>query len=1054
MRKVLYLLIIPVLLIGCAKVKEAEAPQEQEGLHEVVFHAGWAPETRTELQEDGSVWWSPGDEISLFVNNGDNGGYKLTSTNLEVAPKADFTGQIGNAPANATYTAIFPYNEFNHVYDDVVYFTIPTEQVAKEGTFDSGLFVSYAVSDNESLFFRNLCSGIKFSVFTPGIKSIEIYCSNGAVLSGNINYTIGTGEYYDDGNNSQNYIHVFAPSESGFEVGRNYYAIIRPGIKETGVGVVYHQEGTKATWEYNHPIEFKTGVFKNLIGKDETLTFYYDSYSYVREDTIVPSDVDKSSITEAYFHVLSDKTTDTIIQEPSGWNWGHPIYWELDGTIAHYYTSAQAYTVLTFSNNFSGLFEGWSNLKTLDLSNFDFRRGEDFSYMFNGCHSLENLNLGTFENTVATNVNWMFNNCKKLKSLNLSNFHSDRITSTKEMFQYCMSLSSLDLSGFITDNVTDMSGMFRGCKSLESIDLSSFNTSKVTDMTAMFSGCSSLTEIDLSSFDTSDVESVNGMFGYDSFGTGNGSSLEGCSSLKSIDLSSWNTSKLKEVAGLFAAASSLASVNLSGWDTSNIVSTSAMFEYCTSLKTLDLSGFAPTNNENMDFMFQGCIALESLNIQDFTCKANSQAIAFLDDCVKLNQLDLGDMDLSKISVLDSFMAGTAFYRDRIAIRCNSITRNVIIENSASSAFDLNKVIWVGLDETMPEVSDDINPDWYYSSDYSKDKTVKVLQEATVGAGVDIVIFGDAYSDRLIADNTYESDIQTAIDGLFSYEPMKSFRNLFNVYMVYAVSTNEEGNGNTAVGIHNGRGSQLKTFNYAKCVAQGKTLSEVTLIVIGHDPNAFDLGTPGITVTSLGGGGDLINDYGSTTWSCAYISRIPDDSEFVKTVAHEFGHTFAKLADEYISKPGYSVDDWRYSMQSDMDNYGCYKNIDFTNNLSSIKWSKFITDPRYASEGLGAYEGATFDSGVWRPDENSLMREGDYFNAPSREAIYYRIHKLAYGRSWQYDFDSFVQQDIKNIRPQAPARYVPYPARIPHNHLFRREVSTSDDGGKIVTITMD
>ena len=34
-----------------------------------------------------------------------------------------------------------------------------------------------------------------------------------------------------------------------------------------------------------------------------------------------------------------------------------------------------------------------------------------------------------------------------------------------------------------------------------------------------------------------------------------------------------------------------------------------------------------------------------------------------------------------------------------------------------------------------------------------------------------------------------------------------------------------------------------------------------------------------------------------------------------------------------------------------------------------------------------------------------------FNAPSREAIYYRINKLAYGDSWEYDYETFVQHDL-------------------------------------------
>ncbi|MBR5035318.1 MAG: hypothetical protein IKX71_08430, partial [Bacteroidales bacterium] len=59
-------------------------------------------------------------------------------------------------------------------------------------------------------------------------------------------------------------------------------------------------------------------------------------------------------------------------------------------------------------------------------------------------------------------------------------------------------------------------------------------------------------------------------------------------------------------------------------------------------------------------------------------------------------------------------------------------------------------------------------------------------------------------------------------------------------------------------------------------------------------------------------------------------------------------------------------------------------------------------------------------GIWRPSQTSIMatNEGG-FNAPSREAIYYRMHKLAFGREWEYDFETFVEYDAVNRRP-APA----------------------------------
>lgn len=41
-----------------------------------------------------------------------------------------------------------------------------------------------------------------------------------------------------------------------------------------------------------------------------------------------------------------------------------------------------------------------------------------------------------------------------------------------------------------------------------------------------------------------------------------------------------------------------------------------------------------------------------------------------------------------------------------------------------------------------------------STDYSADKSVNILQEATVGKGISIVIMGDGFIDKEIADGTY------------------------------------------------------------------------------------------------------------------------------------------------------------------------------------------------------------------------------------------------------------------------------------------------------------
>lgn len=1074
MKKVFAYSILAILVLAGCQVKEleVETTNEQDVLPileskpfvAIIEDDSVGNETKTTLDNSGNVLWKRGDRVSIFAGSTVNECYQVTDESEGKTSASLF--KISGSGADSALdnnVALYPYcstatiakSGSNYVLNNIV---LPATQTYAEDSFGNGAFPMAAVTsstEDMNLRFKNVLGGLKLQLKGSAIiYSISITGNNNEILCGDTEVTVANGSIPSVNLTDASAQTVTLECPPGGvalnEETATSFIIALPPITMTGgfTVVVSGSYGGSMEIQTTKP---QTIIRSGLLKMPEVRYEPHNTYAWISDD-ILPSGVDKTSITEAYFHSNSDKTTDTLIPTT-----GAAVYFELDGTVAHYYTPEYRFT----GTSTQFMFRGWTHLKKLDLSNYDFRNVTSFESLFEDCYSLEDLNLGSFENQIATTAYKMFYNCRSLKSLDLSGFQSPNLLSTWEMFEYCMSLTSLNLTGFITDNVTDMSSMFEGCKSMESFDLSSFNTSKVTTMDSMFAGCSSLTDIDLSTFDMANVESISNMFGQSVFGTSNGSSLEGCSSLRSIDLSSWNTSKLNNVGALFTCANSLTSVNLSGWITANITNTVRMFEYCTSLKSLVLSGFAPANLEYGDAMFRGCINLESLNISGLASSNISSARELLSDCGKLNKLDFGDMDLSTIGDLTRFLVGTAYARDRIAIRCNAVSKDIISQEATSSSFDLDKVIWVGLDESMPDVSDDIRPGWYYSTDYNKDKTVKVLQEATVGAGVDIVIFGDAYSDRLIADGTYENDIRTALEGLFSYEPMKTFRNMFNVYMVYAVSTNEVYNGDTAVGIdYGGTGSQLKTFNYAKCAAKGKTLSEVTLIVIGRDTAPFiNSGCLGKTVTSSGSQG--INDYGNAVWSCAYISRSTDDQEFANTIAHEFGHTFAKLADEYISKPGLSVNDnyRKDNMQNNMDDAGFYKNIDFTNDLNTIKWSKFINDGRYSSENLGAYEGATYESDVWRPDENSIMRYGDRFNAPSREAIYYRIHKLAYGRNWQYDYETFVQQDLKNIQHSAPAPAAPFkravsPVRTNRNHYFKMEESISEDGKRIITIIQD
>lgn len=307
---------------------------------------------------------------------------------------------------------------------------------------------------------------------------------------------------------------------------------------------------------------------------------------------------------------------------------------------------------------------------------------------------------------------------------------------------------------------------------------------------------------------------------------------------------------------------------------------------------------------------------------------------------------------------------------------------------------------------------------YESSDFGADCRVHILQQSSIGAGVDIVLMGDAFSDRLIADGTYENVMLKAVDAFFVEEPYKSLRDYFNVYYVDVVSPNEVYYGETALGTWYGNGSQVggddeTVFKYAlKAVAEERLDESLMIVIMNRD---YYAGTCYMYVGQEG-------DYGRGK-SVSYFPASSDAMTFNSVLSHEAGgHGFAKLADEY-SYPyrGIIPEEEKASYVERFQN-GWYKNIDFTADPQKVKWSRFIADSRYESERLGVFEGAcTYMFGAWRPTDNSIMNQNtDGFNAPSRYAIWYRINKLAFGEDWKGTYEDFVEFDLAH-RPSASTK---------------------------------
>ena len=309
---------------------------------------------------------------------------------------------------------------------------------------------------------------------------------------------------------------------------------------------------------------------------------------------------------------------------------------------------------------------------------------------------------------------------------------------------------------------------------------------------------------------------------------------------------------------------------------------------------------------------------------------------------------------------------------------------------------------------------------YESTSYTQDGKYTQLQKATKGKGVDLVITGDGFSDRLISNGTFKKTAEQAVEDLFSAEPLKSMKDRFNIYLVNAVSKHEEFfNGNSTVfECVFGKGSAVggdieKALEYAKkAVKDNARIDNVAVLVLLN------------TVRSGGMCSMIYPEDQSVYAGGPSVSWIPYKdvnvsggiSSLAETIVHEVGgHGIGKLGDEYAYRDQgmISAEDVSYA-RKDQTQRNWYLNVDFTSNPSQVLWKEFIGDSAFSSEKIGVYEGGfTFWSGVWRPTEQSVMNDGYHnpnFNAPSRALIWKRIMKLSEGESWNYDYNAFKTWD--------------------------------------------
>lgn len=305
-------------------------------------------------------------------------------------------------------------------------------------------------------------------------------------------------------------------------------------------------------------------------------------------------------------------------------------------------------------------------------------------------------------------------------------------------------------------------------------------------------------------------------------------------------------------------------------------------------------------------------------------------------------------------------------------------------------------------------------------DQLSDKSYFLLQEASTGNGVNLVLLGDGYTQAEIDEGKYTVHMKETMESFFSVYPYNKYRDHFNVWMVVGVSA--ESGVSTGSDMKNTR-FESHIINPQQSTGIECNYSRVARYISyipGMPSSMYDMDhiTSILTLnSSVYAGTCMMMGNGFSVCMCPRIDTGDSRPNYgmKAVVIHESGgHGFGRLADEYVnynrSIPQDEIDSAR-AFQA----YGGLQNIDFTNDTGNILWKDFFgydkyTDPTKAAyQTVGAYEGANYyTKGVWRPEENSCMIDNiDYYNAPSRWAIVKRIKTIA---GLSYAFEQFVQDD--------------------------------------------
>ncbi|MDR0561039.1 MAG: IgA Peptidase M64 [Prevotellaceae bacterium] len=248
--------------------------------------------------------------------------------------------------------------------------------------------------------------------------------------------------------------------------------------------------------------------------------------------------------------------------------------------------------------------------------------------------------------------------------------------------------------------------------------------------------------------------------------------------------------------------------------------------------------------------------------------------------------------------------------------------------------------------------------------------------------IDIVFIAEGYTES--EKSKFYDDASRIGRAILSNAPFDKYQNKFNVYAVFGVSK-ESGTDIPGEKIYRNTvlNSSFYTFNIDRYLTTFDNKNICNMAANVPYDAVFVL-----VNSNIYGGGGFYN------W---YATGVADNSVTERTAVHEFGHSFAGLADEYYTSAvaysdfyNFKTEPWEPNITTLVDFNSKWKNM--------LDSSTPVPTPRSANwqDKLGVFEGGGYVAkGIFSPAQDCIMNSGrGHFCPVCQRAIVDKIIEIA------------------------------------------------------------